>query len=170
MILVLLACLGIIACLALLVARRGDTIASLRDARRPAPAAVAELYGSVMFTLPGTARGSFSMVAVAVRTRPGASPLTWLFVYGQGADPGQRYGLLQGMCGGQYVTASDLADGTADRSGNLTITVPDLALGPQASDVWFMLYRWQDGVPLGGVQGPLTASRARIFRSGPPCS
>jgi hypothetical protein len=63
MILVLLACLGVIACLALLVARRGDTIAglraALRDARRPASAAAAELSGSAMFTLPGTARGSF---------------------------------------------------------------------------------------------------------------
>jgi hypothetical protein len=174
MITVLVACLGVIAFLALLVVHRDDTVASLRtalrEARRPAPAAAAEPAGSAMFTLPGAARGSFSMVAVAVRARPNASLLTWLFVYGQRADPGQRYGLLEGMCGGQYVTASDLADGTADRNGNLTISVPDLVLGPQASDIWFMLYRWEDGAPLGGVEGPLTAGRARTFRSVPPCS
>ncbi len=63
-----------------------------------------------------------------------------------------------------------MADGTADRNGNLTIAVPGLALGPQASDVWFMLYRWRDGAPLGGVLGPLTAGEARTFRSAPPCS
>ena len=169
-IVVLVACLGVIACLALLVVHRDDTITSLRvalrDTRPPAPATAAGLSGSAVFTLPGTARGSFAMVAVAVRARPGASPHTWLFVYGQHAGPGQRYGLLKGTCGGQYVTPSDLADGVADRSGNLTITVPDLVLGPGD---WFLLYRWQDGVPLGGVQGPLTGGGARTFRSAPLC-
>jgi hypothetical protein len=170
MILILVACLGVIACLALLVVHRDDTItslrAALRDTRPPAPAATAELSGSAVFTLPGTARGSYAMVAVAVRARPGSSPHTWLFVYGQHADPGQRYGLLEGTCGGQYVTPSDLADGVADRSGNLAITVPDLVLGPGD---WFLLYRWQDGVPLGGVQGPVTGGGARTFRSAPLC-
>lgn len=174
MILVLVACLGVIACLALLVVRRDDTVASLRaalrDTRRPAPAATAELSGSAMFTLPGAAGGSFSMVAVAVRARPGAAPLTWLFVYGQHADPGQRYGLLEGLCGGQFVTASDLADGIADRGGNLAITVPGLGASSQDPEAWFMLYRFQDGAPLGGVQGPLAGRGARIFRSAPPCS
>jgi hypothetical protein len=170
---VLLACLGIIACLALLVVHRDGTVASLRTAlratRSPAPAFSAQLSGSAMFALPGAARGSFSMVAVAVRARPGASPVTWLFVYGRDAEPGQHYGLLEGTCGGQFVTASDLADGAADASGNLTITVPDLALGPQATDAWFLLYRWQDGTPLGGVQGPLTGGGTRVFRSVPSC-
>ncbi len=173
LVLVLVACIGVIACLALLVVRRDDTVASLRAAlretRRPAPAATAELAGSAMFTLPGAAGGSFSMVAVAVRARPGAAPLTWLFVYGQHATPGQRYGLLEGLCGGQYVTPSDLADGTADQGGNLAITVPLLGVSSQAPGVWFMLYRWQDGAPLGGVQGPLAGREARIFRSAPPC-
>jgi hypothetical protein len=118
---------------------------------------------------PGATRGSFALVAVAVRAGAGASPLTWLFVYGQHADPGQRYGLIEGTCGGQFVAPSALADGVADRSGNLAITVPDLALGPQAPDDWFLLYRWQDGAPLGGVQAPLT-SAARTFRSAPSCS
>lgn len=169
----LLACLGVITCLALLVVHRGDTVASLRaalrEARTPAPAPVAEVVGSALFPLPDATRGSFAMVAVAVRTRPGAAPLSWLFVYGWHAGPGQRYGLLEGTCGGQYVTASDLADGTADRNGNLTITVPDLGAGSHAPGAWFLLYRWQDGVTVGGVQGPLTATGARIFRSAPSC-
>ena len=103
---------------------------------------------------------------MAVRLGPGSAPVTWLFVYGQHADPGQRYGLLEGTCGGQYVTASDLADGTADRRGDLRITAQELALGAQAPDFWVMLYRWQDGTPLGGVQGPLTGTGAKTFRSG----
>jgi hypothetical protein len=32
-----------------------------------------------------------------------------------------------------------------------------------------MLYRWDDGAPLGGVQGPLIGGGARIFRAAPPC-
>jgi hypothetical protein len=174
MILVLLSCLGIITWLALLVVHRDDTVASLRaalrDTRPPAPPAAAELSGSAMFTLPGAARGSFSMIAVVIRTGSDASPLTWLFVYGQHADPGQRYGVIEGTCGGQYVASSALSDGVADKNGNLTITVPDLGLGPLAPDDWFMLYRWQDGAPLGGVQGPLTGGGARTFRFAPSCS
>ncbi len=178
---VLLACLGVIASLALLVADRDHTItglrAALRNSRHQVPATVARPAlalpadaGSAIFMLPGMALGSFSIVAVAVRPEPGSGPVTWLFVYGQHADPGQRYGLLEGTCGGQYVTASDLADGTADRRGDLRITAPQQrAPGAQAPGFWVMLYRWQDGTSLGGVQGPLTGSGAKTFRSGPPC-
>lgn len=173
MVLVLVTCFGVIASLVLMVVNRDDTVASLRaalrDSRRPAPAATAELSSSAMFALPGAAHGSFSMVAVTVRAKPGAAPLAWLFVYGQHAEPGQRYGLLEGTCGGQYVTSSDLADGTADRGGNLTITAAGLDASFQAPGVWFLLYRWEDGAPLGGVQGPLSGRGASTFRSVPPC-
>ncbi len=177
-VLVLLACLGVITSLALLVADRDHTItglrAALRTTRHQAPAVAAGPAlpadsGSAMFTLPDAALGSFSVIAVAVRARPGSAPVTWLFVYGRHADPGQHYGLLEGTCGGQYVTPSDLADGIADRRGDLTITAPALAVSPQAPDVWVLLYRWEDGAPLGGVQGPLTGSGAKTFRSAPPC-
>ena len=178
-VLVLLACLGVITSLALVVADRDHTITGLRTALRnsrhqaPATAAGPALLpadaDSAMFRLPDTALGSFSVVAVAVRARSGSAPVTWLFVYGQHADPGQRYGLLEGTCGGQYVTASDLAEGVADRRGDLTITAQDLAIGPQSPGAWVMLYRWKDGAPLGGVQGPLTGIQAKTFRSAPPC-
>ena len=175
-VLVLLACLGVITSLALLLADQDHTITSLRAALRnsrhqaPATAAGPALPAdSALFRLPDAALGSFSVVAVAVRPRPGSAPVTWLFVYGQHADPGQHYGLLEGMCGGQYVTASDLADGTADRHGDLTITAKEVAVSPQAPDFWVMLYRWEDGTPLGGVQGPLTGGGAKTFRSAPPC-
>ncbi len=175
---ILVACLGVIASLALLVADRDHTItnlrAALRNARHQAPAMAAGPAlpvdsASAMFMLPDVALGSFSVVAVAVRPQAGSAPITWLFVYGQHAGPGQRYGLLEGTCGGQYVTASDLADGIADRLGDLTITARELAINPRAPDFWVMLYRWEDGTPLGGVQGPLTGSGAKTFRSAPPC-
>jgi len=177
-VLLLLACLGVITSLALLVANQDHTItslrAALRNSRHQAPAlaagpALPADSGSAMFTLPDAALGSFSVVAVAVRPRPGSAPVTWLFVYGQHVDPGQRYGLLEGTCGGQYVTASDLADGVADRRGDLTITAQDLAISPQAPDVWVLLYRSEDGAPLGGVRGPLTGMGGKTFRSAPPC-
>jgi hypothetical protein len=94
---------------------------------------------------------------------------TWLLVYGQHAIPGQRYGLIEDTCGGQYVAAYDVASGIADRQGDLTIAAPDLAISPLAPDVWIQLYRWEDGVPLGGIRGPLTGSGAKTFRSTPPC-
>lgn len=173
---ILLACLGVITGLALLVAHRDSTItnlrAALRNAHRPAPAAAAgppAESGSALFSLPDAALGAFSVVAVAVRPRPGATALTWLFVYGQHVDPGQRYGLLDGTCGGQFVSATDLADGTADRRGDLTIAAHDLGVSSQAPDYWVMLYRWDDGAPLGGVRGPLIGGGARIFRAAPPC-
>ena len=172
---VLLGALVVIACLALLVAHRDDTItdlrAALRDARPPAPAAVTlpAVSASAMFMLPQMGGGSFSVVTVAVRADPGAAALTWLFVYGRHAIPGERYGVIEDTCGGQYIAAYDLADATADREGDLTIVAPNLAISPQAPDVWVLLYRWDDGAPLGGIQGPLTSSGATTFRSVPPC-
>ncbi len=177
-VLVLLACLGVITSLALLVADRDHTITDLRTAlrnsRHQSPAVVAGPAlpvdsGSALFTLPDAALGSFSVVAVAVRPRPGSAALTWLFVYGQHAHPGRRYGLLEGTCGGQYVTASDLADGIADGRGDRRIAAPDPAIDPQAPGGWGLRDRWEDGAPLGGVQGPLTGSGAKTFRSAPPC-
>ena len=122
-----------------------------------------------MFRLPDAAGGSFSVVVVAVRPEPGSATLTWLFVYGRHASPGQRYGLLSDTCEGQYVAAYDLAEGTADRNGDLTIVAPNLDINPRAPDVWILVYGWADGAPLGGVQGPLTGNGARTFRSAPPC-
>jgi hypothetical protein len=174
-VLVLLACLGATVSLALLAAHQDDTIGHLRTALRnashpaPATAALPVVSGSATFRLPDAAGGSFSVVVVAVRPEPGSAALTWLFVYGQNANPGQRYGLLSDTCGGQYVAPLGLADGTADRNGDLTIVAPDLDINPQASDVWILVYRWADGAPLGGVQGPLTGNGARTFQSAPPC-
>ena len=172
----LLACLAVTAYLALLLSHRDSTISDLRAAlgaaRRPtaqAPAALSTLPavdGHAAFTLPG---GSFSVVAVAIGPRPGSVPLTWLVVYGRHARPGERFGLLEGTCGGQYIASSDLADGVADQDGNVTIVAPNLAISPRAADIWVLVYRWQDGVPLGGIQGPLTGPGARVFRSAAPC-
>lgn len=171
----LLACLAVTAYLALLLAHRDSTISDLRaalgTARRPAqaPAALSTLpavNSHATFTLPG---GSFSVVALAVGPGPGSAPLTWLLVYGRHAHPGERFGLLEGTCGGQFVASSDLADGVADQAGNVTIVAPNLAISPRAADIWVLVYRWQDGVPLGGIQGPLTGPGARIFRSAAPC-
>ena len=172
---VLLACLGVTVSLALVVAHQDDTIGHLRTAVRnaphpaPATAALPAVSGSAMFRLPDAAGGSFSVVVVAVRPQPGSATLTWLFVYGQHASPGQRYGLLSDTCGGQYVAADGLAEGTADRNGDLTIVAPNLDINPRAPDVWILVYRSADGAPLGGVQGPLTGDGARTFRSAPPC-
>jgi hypothetical protein len=173
--LVALGCLVATTCLALVVAHRDDTInslrAALREAGQPAPAAAAlpTVSASAAFTLPDVGGGSFSVVAAAVRSDPGSATHTWLFVYGRHAIPGQRYGLIEDTCGGQYVAAYGLASGTADRQGDLTIAAPDLAISPQAPDVWIQLYRWEDGAPLGGIKGPLTGSGAKTFRSTPPC-
>ena len=174
----LVASLGAGTYLALLTAHQNDTIhrlqSALRQDRPSAPAAAAGpalpvASGSALSTFPDAAGGSFSMVAAAVRSRPGAAALTWLFVYGQHASPGERYGLLEGTCGGQYVTASSLADGTADREGDLTIVAPNLAISSSAADVWVLVYRLTDGVALGGIQGPLIGPGARPFRSVPRC-
>jgi hypothetical protein len=172
---VALACLGATVSLALLVAHRDDTINGLRAAARsarpsaPGAAALPAVSGTAMFTLPDAAGGSFSVVAVAVRPKPGSASLTWLFVYGRHVRPGERYGLLEDTCGGQYITEYDLANGTADRNGDLTIVAPDLPIDPLAPDVWVMVYRLADGASLGGVQGPLTGDGAKTFRSTPQC-
>jgi hypothetical protein len=173
---VLLASLGAVSYLALLATHQDDTIHGLRadlaSAAHRAPVKAAPVLpvesGSAWFTLPD-AGGSLSVVAAAVRPRPGSAALTWLFVYGRHADPGARYGLLEGTCGGQFVTSSDLADGTADRTGNLTIVAPNVPISSRASDVWILVYRWEDGVTLGGIQGPLIGTGARTFRTTPPC-
>lgn len=172
---VLLATAAVTVSLALHVAHQDGTIDQLRtvlrNAPHPAPATAARpaVSGTAAFRLPSSAGGSFSVVAVAVRPEPGSAALTWLFVYGQHASPGQRYGLLSDTCGGQYVAAYDLAEGTADRHGDLTIVAPNLDLNPRAPDVWIQVYRLTDGTPLGGVQGPLTGHGARTFRIAPPC-
>jgi hypothetical protein len=186
MIAILLAGMGTAVYLALVVARQDHTIAGLRadlrsTARRTPAAAALGVSGSMgagpvlpveagsaMFTLP-EAGGPLSVVAAAVRPRPGSAALTWLFVYDLHAEPGVRYGLLEGTCGGQYVTASDLADGTADRHGDLTIVAPNLAISSQAPDVWILVYRWVDGMTIGGIQGPLVGGGAKTFRATPPC-
>jgi hypothetical protein len=174
---ILLAFLGVTVSLALRVTHQDDTIGQLRTALRNAPAPAAApasassptVSGSAVFTLPAGAGGSFSVVAVAVRAKAGSAPVTWLFVYGQHASPGQRYSLLSDTCGGQYVAAYGVAAGTADRNGDLSIVAPNLDINPQAADVWIQLYRGADGAPLGGVQGPLTGSGARTFQSTPSC-
>ena len=53
-----------------------------------------------------------------------------------------------------------------------SFSVAAVAIGPRPGSVpltWLLVYRWQDGVPLGGIQGPLTGPGARIFRSAAPC-
>jgi len=183
---VLLAGTGTAVYLALIVAGQDHTIdglrANLRSTARRTPAAAASGLsgslgsgpllpvdaGSAMFTLP-EAGGPLSMVAAAIRPRPGSAALTWLFVYDLHADPGARYGLLEGTCGGQFVTSADLADGTADRQGDLTIVAPNLDISAGSADTWILIYRLQDGVTLGGIKGPLIGSGAQAFRSTPPC-
>jgi hypothetical protein len=171
---VLLACLGVITSLALQVAHQHDTIdglhAALQRAGQPAPATAAlpTVSDAAVYTLPDAGDGSFSVVAVAVRPRPASAARIWLFVYARHARPGQRYGLLEDTCGGQYITQQDLADGTADQDGNLAIVAPDLAISNQAGD-WIQVYRWADGTSLGGIQGPLTGRGATTFRSVPAC-
>jgi hypothetical protein len=175
---VAVAAVGVLAAgayLTLLVAHRDGTIddlhAALRQARQPAAAqpGLPVESGSALSIFPDGAAWSFSMVTAAVRPKPGSAALTWLFVYGQHASPGQRYGLLEGTCGGQFVTASDLADGTADRRGDLTIVAPNLEISASDSDVWVLVYRLEDGVTLGGIQGPLIGNGAKAFRTTPPC-
>jgi hypothetical protein len=176
-IVILLAGTGTAAYLALLVGHQDHTIDGLRaELRSVAPKTPAAALGpvlpveagSAMFTLP-QAGGPLSVVAADVRPGPGSAALTWLFIYDRHADPGQRYGLLEGTCGGQFVTSSDLADGTADRQGDLTIVAPNLDISSQAPDVWILVYRWVDGATIGGVQGPLVGGGAKTFSTTPPC-
>lgn len=170
----LLACLGVITSLALQLAHQHDTINGLHAAMQraghqaPATPALPIVSDSVAYTLPDADDGSFSVVAVAVQPTPGSAARIWLFVHARHARPGQRYGLLEDTCKGQYIAPSDLADGSADQEGNLTIVAPDLAIGNQAGD-WIQVYRWADGTSLGGIQGPLTGRGATTFRSVPAC-
>jgi hypothetical protein len=172
---VLLACLGAVVSLELLVAHQNDTIAGLRTELRNAlhAGAAAEMQprvsASATYSLPEVAGAFFSVVVVAVRPSSSSAAVTWLIVSGQHADPGQRYGVISDTCGGQYVAAYDLAEGTADRNGEVTIVAPNLDIDPHAPDVWIMLYRLADGEPLGGVKGPLTGLGAKRFKSAPPC-
>jgi|SRR5579859_6557194 len=137
----------------------------------PAPVLVAKpaISGTALYALPGAPENSFSVVALAVRPAPGAPPQTWLFVYGSNIRPGQRYRLFEDTCGGRFMTASHVADGTANHRGYLTIVAGNLDISPTASDVRILLYRQDDVAPTGGVQGPLTGQGAKIFRSLPPC-
>jgi hypothetical protein len=142
-----------------------------RSAAPSAPGVVARpaISGTAVYALPGAASNSFSVVVLAVRSSPGSAPDTWLFVYGRDIHPGQRYGLLEDTCDGQYITASDVADGTADQHGYLTIVATNVDISPTSSDVWILVYRQDDGTPVGGVRGPLTGQGAKTFRSLPPC-
>jgi hypothetical protein len=176
----LLACLAGLGYLALQVTHRDHTIDGLRAAlrgphRHPAPAAAAgpglPVYSSsAISTFPDKSGGSFSMVAAAVHPHPGSAPLTWLFVYGRHAKPGERYGLLGGTCGGgENIVSSEWADGTADRRGDLTIVAANLSVGPRDPNVWVLVYRWGDGITLGGIRGPFVGGGARPFLANPPC-
>jgi hypothetical protein len=173
----LLACLGALAYTAVQLTQRDSTIhelrARLRATQQRATAArsagLPDVSGSTMTALPGTAGGAFSVVAAAIRPRPGAAPLTWIFVYGRHATPGARYSLLDGTCGGQYVTPADAAQGTADRHGDLTIVAPNLPLGARDHAAWVLVYRASDGVTLGGLRGPFLGGHPVPFRTSPPC-
>jgi hypothetical protein len=173
---VLLACLGTIACLTLLVAQRDRTVAELRTAlraaRQPVTTAAPALpmyASSAMLVFPDKSGGSFLMVAAAIRPQPGSGPVTWLFVYGQHAKPGEHYGLLGGSCEAGSTVSYDWAEGTADWKGDLTIAAPDLFINPQDPDIWLLVHRMGGGGSLGGVRGPLIGGGAKTFRSAPPC-
>ena len=87
-----LACLGLAISLALQVAHRNDTInklhAAVRNASQSAPATAAQptIENTVAYTLPDTADGSYSVVAVGIRPKPDSAVLTWLFVYARHAS------------------------------------------------------------------------------------
>lgn len=109
------------------------------------------------------------MVVAAGRPRTGPGAVTWLFVYGQHAQPGERYGLLGGTCGGQYIAPVDWADATANRRGDLTILVSDPPIALQDPNLWIVVYQQQDGETLGGIQGPLIGGGDKAFTSTAPC-
>lgn len=173
----LLACLGALAYTAVQLTQRDSTIHELRARLRvteqraaaTGSAGLPGVSGSTMTTFPGTAGGVFSMVVAAIRPRPGAAPLTWIFVYGRHATPGARYSLLDGTCGGQYVTPADAAQGTADSNGDLTIVAPNLPLSARDHAAWVLVYRASDGVTLGGLRGPFLGGHPVPFRTVPPC-
>ena len=173
--------LAVIAGLAVTVVHRDSTISNLNQALqraqraqespRPVTTAPAQLSGagSAVFALPSVGHGSYSIGVAVIRVEPSSAELLWIFVYGQHAQPGQRYGLLQGRCGGQYVAPGDLAEGTADQNGDLDIAVPDPGISSSESDISFQLYRLSDGISLGGVRGPLIGGGAQTFVSKPSC-
>jgi hypothetical protein len=165
----------------LLIAHQNDTINHLRTALAQARSSASASASagadtalpvesdSALFTVPDVTGGSLYVVATADPPRPGSAPLTWLYIYDQHAKPGARYGLLVGVCDGQHVAPADLADGTANQVGDLTIVAPNLDLDARAGNVWILVVQWQDGLTLGGVQGPLIGTGARFLRSAPPC-
>lgn len=172
----MLACLAAVVYLALLVAQRDSTIAGLRAelrvTRQPVTTAAPALplyASSAMLTFPDKSGGSFLMVAAAIRPQPGSGPVTWLFVYGQHAKPGARYGLLGGTCANGSMISYDWAAGTADWKGDLTIAAPDLFISAQDPDIWLLVHRLGDTTSLGGVRGPLIGGGAKAFGSAPPC-
>ena len=177
--LLLLACLGALAYTAVQLAHRDSTIHQLRAAQQRAvqqqrsattgSVGLPAVIGIAAITLPQSGDGTFSMVAAALRPRPGAPPLSWLFVYGQHTTPGARYSLLDGTCGGQFVTPADAAQGVADGRGNLTMVAPNLPFGAQDRHAWVLVYRARDGVTLGGVRGPFIGGGSVRFRTTPPC-
>jgi hypothetical protein len=144
--------------------------AAVQNARQSAPATVAlpTIEASAAYALPGSADGSFSVVAVGIRPKPGSEVRSWLFAYARDAHPAERYGLRQATCTGQNIATSALADATADQDGNLTIVVPNLASNiPEGA--WVEVYRWADGTALGGIQGALLGRGATTFRDAPAC-
>lgn len=175
----LLACLGALVYTALQLTHRDSTIHQLRAAQQKAAQqqrsattgsiSVPSVVGSAVITFPGSVGGTFSMMAAAVRPRPGVPSLTWLFVYGHNATPGARYSLLDGTCGGQYVTPADAAYGVADSKGNLAIVAPNLPLSPQDRHAWVLVYEAKDGITLGGVRGPFVGGHPVPFTTTPPC-
>jgi hypothetical protein len=169
-----LAGLGLTITLALRVADQNHTIDSLhaavQNARQSAPATapLPTIEASAAYALPGTADGSFSVVAVGIRPKPGSEVRSWLFAYARDAHPAEHYGLRQATCTGHHITTSALADATADQDGNLTIAVPNLASNiPEGT--WVEVYRWADGTALGGIQGPLLGRGATTFLDAPSC-
>lgn len=170
----ILAGLGLTITLALQVAHQNDTInnlhAAVQNARQSVPATVPlpTIEASAAYALPDTADGSFSVVAVGIRPKPGSEVRSWLFAYARDAHPAERYGLRQATCTGQHITTSALADATADQDGNLTIVAPNLASNiPEGA--WVEVYRWADGTALGGIQGPLLGRGATTFGDAPAC-
>ncbi len=176
--LVVLACLMVaVAHLAIVTSQRDVTIGHLRAALRTAqahdagaPAAAGRpVTGPTAFhRFPDGRHGWFSVVATAISARPGAAPTLWLFIHGH-AEPGQRYGLLGDMCGGEFVTASDWAQATADRHGNLTIVAPGVSAQPASPRLYLVVYQLDSGVTLGGIKGPLAGAQATPFRRSPAC-
>jgi hypothetical protein len=108
------------------------------------------------------------MFVVSVGGRPGAAPALVLYVHGQ-ATPGQRYGLLGDVCGGQYVTPTDWTEATADSRGNLTIVGQQVPGQPSDPDLYVLVYALDSGATLGGIKVPLTGDGATPFRTVPPC-